>query len=93
MFQLIFHFFFLTAEDRPYIHNEILNLLYHGNGGWDYTSVYNMPIWLRQYYLKKIIDYNEDQGAKRAEKQATQAHQQSQNKDSILRPAIKPPQN
>ena len=52
-----------------------------------------MPIWLRQYYLKKIIDFNEDQGAKTAEKQATQAHQQSQNKDSILRPAIKPPQN
>ena len=90
---MTFHFFFLTAEDRPYIHNEIWNLLYHGNGGWDYTSVYNMPIWLRQYYLKKIIDFNEDQGAKRAEKQATQAHQQSQNKDSILRPAIKPPQN
>ena len=29
-----------------------------------------MPIWLRQYYLKKIIDFNEDQGAKMAEQQA-----------------------
>tara|TARA_B100000902_G_scaffold215419_1_gene204903 strand:+ start:2423 stop:2569 length:147 start_codon:yes stop_codon:yes gene_type:complete len=48
-----------------------------------------MPIWLRQYYLKKIIDFNEDQGAKRAEKQARQA----QNSNSILRPAIKRPQN
>ena len=52
-----------------------------------------MPIWLRQYYLKRIIDFNEDQGAKRAEQQARNAHKQSQNKDTILRPAIKPPQN
>ena len=52
-----------------------------------------MPIWLRQYYLKKIIDFNEDQGAKRAEQQARNAQQQSQNSNSILRPAIKPPQN
>ena len=51
-----------------------------------------MPIWLRQYYLRKIIDYNEDQGAKRAEQQARNA-QQSHNSNTILRPAIKPPQN
>ena len=52
-----------------------------------------MPIWLRQYYLKRIIDFNEDQGAKRAEQQARDAQQQSQNPNTILRPAIKPPQN
>mgnify|MGYP001182886943 FL=1 len=52
-----------------------------------------MPIWLRQYYLRRIVDFNEDQGAKMAEQQARNAHQQSQNKDTILRPAIKPPQN
>ena len=51
-----------------------------------------MPIWLRQYYLKRIIEFNEDQGAKMAEQQARNA-QQSQNSNSILRPAIKPPQN
>ena len=49
-----------------------------------------MPIWLRQYYLKKIIDYNEDQGAKNA---TQQAQKQAQNSNPILRPAIKPPQN
>ena len=52
-----------------------------------------MPIWLRQYYLKKIIDYNEDQGAKMAEQKARSAQQQSQNSNTILRPAIKRPQN
>ena len=35
-------FFFLTPEDRPFIHDEIWNLVYHGQGGFDYTSVYNM---------------------------------------------------
>ena len=48
-----------------------------------------MPSWLRKYYIKKIIDYNDDQGAKNAQKQA----QEQANKDTILRPAIKPPQN
>ena len=50
-----------------------------------------MPSWLRKYYIKKIIDYNKDDGAENASQQAHAQH--SQNKDSILRPAIKPPQN
>jgi len=65
--------------------------VYHGQGGFDYVSVYNMPSWLRKYYIKKIIDYNKDEGAENASKQAHAQH--SQNKDTILRPAIKPPQN
>jgi hypothetical protein len=51
-----------------------------------------MPVWLRQYYLKKIIDYNEDKGAKQASVQAQQA-KKSQNPNTILRPAVKLPQN
>ena len=49
-----------------------------------------MPSWLRKYYIKKIIDYNKDQGA---ENGRTQQAIQQQKKDTILRPAIKPPQN
>jgi hypothetical protein len=45
-----------------------------------------MPVWLRKFYLQKIIDYNEDKGAKHA----TQQVQKSQNKNTVLRPAIKP---
>ena len=82
-------FFFLTAEDKPYIHNEIFNLVYHGGGGFDYESVYNMPIWLRQYNIKKIIDYNEKQNPTKPPQQQSQT---SQNNNTILRPAIKPPQ-
>lgn len=31
--------------------------MYYGNGGYDYDTVYNMPIWLRKFTfneLKKI---------------------------------------
>ena len=39
----------------------------------------------RQYYLKKIIDYNEDQGAKR-EQQARNYSTTITNSNTILRP-------
>ena len=53
-------------------------------------SVYNMPIWLRKYYIKKIVDFNEDQGVKMNLSTSTKTITKQ---NTILRPAIKPPQN
>lgn len=47
-------FFGLTAEYKPMMHSEIFNLLYYGKGGFDWESVYLMPIFLRRFYIKKI---------------------------------------
>lgn len=44
--------------------SEIYNLVYHGNGGFDYNSVYNMPIITRRFYIKKINEYNQRQSEK-----------------------------
>ena len=37
------------------------NLVFHGGGGFQYTEVYNMPIWLRTFHINKINEYNEKQ--------------------------------
>ena len=35
----------------------IHEIVFHGNGGYDYNTVYNMPIWLRKFTFKKIQDH------------------------------------
>ena len=43
----------------------IHDIVYHGNGGYDWHTVYNMPIWLRTFTYNKIRDFVD----KRAEEQ------------------------
>ena len=50
----IWSFFGLGAQDRPLLHSEIFSLCYYGNGGFTHEQVYNMPIYLRRFYLKSI---------------------------------------
>jgi hypothetical protein len=35
--------------------------VYHGQGGFIYSEVYNMPIHLRRFHIKKIDEYNKKQ--------------------------------
>jgi len=39
----------------------IHDIVYHGNGGFDWHTVYNMPIWLRNFTYKRIANYVEEQ--------------------------------
>ena len=39
----------------------IHDIVYHGNGGFDWYTVYNMPIWLRKFTYKRIANFVEDQ--------------------------------
>lgn len=50
----------------------IHEIVYHGNGGYTWETVYNMPIWLRTFTYKKIKDFIE----KRAEEQEKAMKQQ-----------------
>jgi len=60
-FLLILTFFGLTfnnsSEFRLAIFNQIHEIVFHGQGGYDYNTIYNMPIWLRNYTFNKIKDY------------------------------------
>jgi hypothetical protein len=47
-------FFGLTPNYRGYVFSEIHEIVFHGQGGYDWNTVYNMPIWLRKFTFNKI---------------------------------------
>jgi len=57
-------FFSLThreaAEYRQNLFSQIHEIVFHGNGGYDWHTIYTMPIWLRNFTYKKIIDHFEE---------------------------------
>lgn len=55
-------------------------MITYGKGGWTYNDLYNMPVFLRMYYMKKLAD-------------AVQKESESVNKtitSNTMRPNIKP---
>ena len=51
-------FFGLTPQYRKNIFDQIHDLVYHGGGGFIYSEVYNMPIWLRKFHIHKVSEWN-----------------------------------
>ena len=74
-------FFGLRAEDKPAIHDQIFSLCFHGKGGFNHTEVYEMPIYLRRYYIQKASKFYEDE-----KKQYDKANKKSS--PGISRPGI-----
>ena len=54
-------FFGLTQVDRINIFSEIHEIVFHGNGGYDWETIYNMPLWLRKFTFNKIKKWYQDQ--------------------------------
>lgn len=50
----MFPFFGLGLEYKAGIHEEIFSLCYYGQGGFTWNEVYNLPIHLRRFYIKKV---------------------------------------
>ena len=67
-FRLDYRFFGLTLSNSPEfrknLFTQIHNIVFHGNGGYDFGTVYNMPIWLRKFTFKQIDDYNTEANKK-----------------------------
>lgn len=55
-FQLDQTFFIPNPKFKREIHQEIFNLVWVGEGRWDWNTVYNWPIWLRRFYSKQLMD-------------------------------------
>jgi hypothetical protein len=51
-------FFGLTFDNvgsfRAALFSQIHQIVFHGNGGYDWHTVYNMPIWLRLFTFNEI---------------------------------------
>ena len=43
------------------VYNEVHDLSYHGGGGFSYSEVYSMPIYLRRYSIRRINEHLEKQ--------------------------------
>ena len=56
-------FFGLTPDSAPKIRKnlftQIHEIVFHGKGGYDWHTVYNMPIWLRNYTFSLINEHYE----------------------------------
>jgi hypothetical protein len=50
-------FFGLTSDYRAALFRQIHEIVFHGNGGYDWHTVYNMPIWLRRFTFKEIYEF------------------------------------
>jgi len=49
-------FFGLTQEYRFNLFKQIHEVVFHGRGGYNYETIYNMPIWLRNITHRFIIE-------------------------------------
>jgi hypothetical protein len=54
-------FFGLTPEHRMATYNQIHEIIFHGKGGYDWNTVYHMPVWLRNYIFNKIKEFYDKQ--------------------------------
>ncbi len=64
-------FFGLTSKVAPLarkrLFKDIHDIVFHGNGGFDYYTIYNMPIWLRKFTLQEIQNHYDDTNKRQKE--------------------------
>lgn len=41
--------------------SQIHQILFHGKGGYDYDTIYHMPIWLRKFTFNEIKKFHEEE--------------------------------
>ena len=61
-------FFGLTSNNAPQarasLFNQIHQIVFYGKGGYDWHTVYNMPIWLRRWTFNEMRNhYTEEKDA------------------------------
>jgi hypothetical protein len=77
---------------RVSIFNSLHEITFHGNGGYTWGDVYNMPIWLRKFTFNKIKNwYDKKEEAQNASK--NQIDLNNPVKANIPKSAFTPPTN
>ena len=65
--QLVSTFFGLISDDsnliRSSLFTQIHQIVFHGNGGYDWHTVYNMPIWLRRFTFQQMQNHYAEEKA------------------------------
>ena len=73
---LVLTFFGLTPEYRQNLFSQIHEIVFHGKGGYDYNTIYNMPVWLRKFTFSEIENFFKEEqqayeNAKKGKNQTT----------------------
>ena len=66
-----------APQIRVSLFKQIHEIIFHGKGGYDYNTVYNMPIWLRKFTFREIQKWYAE------EKEAIE-NQQNSGKTSLV---------
>jgi hypothetical protein len=53
-FKLVPTFFGLKPSDRVELHENLFNLIWFGEGRWDWNTIYNMPVHIRALWTRKV---------------------------------------
>jgi len=53
-FRLTQTFFGFNPEDRVQLHESLFNLVWEGNGRWDWETLYTMPVVIRRFWISKL---------------------------------------
>jgi hypothetical protein len=64
LYQSQLTFFGLSLEHRKYLFDQIHQIVFHGQGGYNFADVYDMPIWLRNYTYNQIKKWYDEQNKK-----------------------------
>lgn len=54
------------SEKRTHLFTNLHEIVFYGKGGYDFDTVYNLPIWLRKFIYYNINKHYEEE-AKQAE--------------------------
>ena len=77
-------FFGLTPTYKVNKQEQIFDLVYHSQGGFTYQDVYNMPVYMRTFYLRKLQKLFDSQ--KKEHEKAMKKARKSSPKSPKIRP-------
>ena len=88
--QLGLAFFGLISDNiapaRASLFNQIHQIVFHGKGGYDWHTVYNMPVWLRRWTFNEIkTHYEEEKDAAENSKKNNGGKQTVINSDGVIK--------
>ena len=69
-------FFGFKPEDRVKLHENLFNMLWFADGRLSWDDLYSMPIFLRNFYVKKFNKMVEDENTRYEELVAKQKTKQ-----------------
>lgn len=61
IFLSVYPFFGLTSSYRLSLFTQITDIVFFGKGGYDFDTVYNMPIWLRNFTYSEIKKHYDEE--------------------------------